>query len=240
MEVAPDHREILPSLSQLIRCVNRVREKHRPKHPRNLYFDLDLENVPENFVREDISENGQRYLVLCTDSQLHLLKNAKVIYFDATFKCVRDPFKQLASIHSFVKSDGTIKMVPLAFIIMSRRQTVDYTTVLEAIFKMLPPENKIQEVVIDFERAMWSAFKKVLPSHSKLHGCWFHWSQCIYRKVKDAKLHHQYAKNGPIREFIKMLMALPHLPAEHIPEAFNRLKKQKYNRTQIKEIIGLY
>ena len=215
-EVAPDHREILPDLDHLIRCVNRVREKYRPKHPKELDFMLDFDNIPQQFVREDLYENNQRYIIMCTDRQLQLLKKTKTVFFDATFKCVKDPFKQLASMHSFVKSEGTMKMVPLAFIIMSRRQTVDYTTVLEAIFKMIKHDNNIQEVVIDFERAMWSAFKKVLPSHAKLHGCWFHWSQCVYRKVKDVKLHHQYAKTGSIREFIKMLMALPHLPAEHI------------------------
>ena len=234
-EVGPDPREILPNLNYLIRCVNRVREKYRPKHPRTLDFILDLDNVPENFIREDISANGQRYLILCSDKQLELLANAKVIYFDATFKSAKEPFKQLASIHSFIKSEGKMKQVPLAFIIMSRRQTVDYTTVLEAIFKLLPTKSKVKEVVLDFERAMWSAFKKVLPANAKLHGCWFHWSQAMYRKIKDAKLRRQYAKQGAIRTFLKMLMALPHLPAEHIPEAFNCLNNQPIADRKLKK-----
>jgi len=49
------------------------------------------------------------------DEQLLLLSEAKTWYVDATFKVMKKPFTQLFSVHTFVKKDGKLKQVPLAF-----------------------------------------------------------------------------------------------------------------------------
>ena len=235
-KVAPHHNEILPNLQYIERATNRIRAKERPEHPRDLNFILDEYNIPENFVKKDISRDGQRYLILGTDLQFELFSKAKVIFFDATFKSVKKPFKQMASFHTFVESKGKMKQVPLCFIIMSRRQRSDYKAVLEAILNLLPSKPVVKEVILDFERAMWGAFRRVLPTVN-LHGCWFHWAQAVYRKVKGAGLKKQYAKNHSIRSYIRQLMALPHLPGSHIPEAFAKLKSRTTSDKRIKKVL---
>ena len=65
---------------------------------------------------------------------------------------------------------------------MSRRKQSDYEVVLGALLDLLPAAPKVEEVMVDFERAMWKAFESKLPDVS-VRGCGFHWAQAVYRKV---------------------------------------------------------
>ena len=42
----------------------------------DLSFDLDMDNLPENFVQCDVTTADRRHLILATDDQLDLLTRA--------------------------------------------------------------------------------------------------------------------------------------------------------------------
>ena len=160
--------------------------------------------------------------MFATEQQLQLLCNAKVWYADATFQVVKQPFAQLFSLHAFVKHGDCTKQLPLLFVLMSGRKTQDYKDVLRAVIALLPSEPCVKRVVIDFERAMWKGFVSVMPE-VELKGCAFHWSQAVWRKVQEYGLQQQYMKDTGTLMYIKRLIALPFLPAQHIPAVFNNL-----------------
>ena len=85
-----------------------------------------------------------------TSQQKKIMKNAKNVYLDGTFKIVTKPFVQLYSINVFINQDENIKQVPVCFILMTQRQTFDYKlvftqlrTILEVIVINQFPQNTI-------------------------------------------------------------------------------------------------
>ena len=116
------------------------------------------------------------------DSELHFiffrttniqhLQKAKTWYCDGTFKAVAKPFKQLYTIHAFIRQDDCVKQVPLIFILMSRMKEKDYIEVFNYILSKVTA-NELCVVVVDFENAVWPALREVLPSVT-VRGCCFH------------------------------------------------------------------
>ena len=211
----------LPPIDNLKRAVHRARAGLRPSHPTMKDFELDMRHVPVDFFRQDVMHEGERFLIFATKKQLELLAKSKSWFTDGTFKCSKEPFVQLYSIHGFVRSGNTMKQVPLCFIQMTRRKQRDYKAVFRAV-AALTPGRQVEEVIADFESAVWPAVQSILKVPVK--GCWFHWSQAIYRRIVNAGLRTAYQKPGEIQDYIRYMMALPHLPHEQIPDAFQQLK----------------
>ena len=210
--------EALPRLRNLAKAANRWRQKRRPKEPKGLKFELDKDFIPEGFLKSDVKVGKKRHVVFATNEQYDVLSLSKNWYADGTFKVIKKPFKQLFSIHAFVKGeDGKTKQVPLCFAVMSRRKARDYKAVLRAVKKKLPDLN-VKSVTLDFEKAMWIAFREVFPD-IKIYGCMFHWSQAVYRKIQNIGLARDYRKKRDVRKYLKKLMSIPYLPAKHIPRA---------------------
>jgi len=208
-----------PKPSNLARSSNYQRQKDRPAEPRDIEFELATSWLPDDFIRADIALDGARHVVFFTSTQRLLLRNASVVYCDATFKVVRPPFY-----HAFIGDENGdhIKQVPIAFALMSRRRTRDYHAVFEHIQECVP-DFEAEHMTTDFEPAIWRAAMQVFPDVT-MNGCSFHWGQAVWRKVQDLGLAVAYRGSGPVHEYIKLLFALPYIPEEHIKPAFNRIK----------------
>lgn len=130
---------------------------------------------------------SRRHLIFATDAQLSVLSGAKNWYVDGTFKLCKAPFTQLLTVNAFVRRKDHAKQVPLVFALMSGKKKKDYRAVIREIIKNIPGQPSIKKVTVDFERAIWSAFQKVLPE-VRIMGCAFHWSQALWRKVSVRKV----------------------------------------------------
>ncbi|KAG1654743.1 hypothetical protein GQR58_024829 [Nymphon striatum] len=158
-----------------IRITNRKRESARPKTPEDIKFIPDQDfierQIPEPFLRADIISETSRHIIFATDKKLELLANAKTWYIDGTFKIVTKPFYQLVSIHAFIKSEGNIKQLPLCFVLMSGKKSMDYKkvinyeshllTVFQTVKQHLPTAPKVSSFVVDFEKGLWKGLRSV-------------------------------------------------------------------------------
>ena len=128
----------LPTVDTMQHNANYHRRKQRPKHPRDLDFDIQDEHVADDFMRRDLRVDGERHLIFATDTQLSLLSQAKTWYIDATFHIVQRPFYQLFTINVFVRQEDSLKQLPMIQVVMSRRRKQDYSAVLQAVKDLLP------------------------------------------------------------------------------------------------------
>lgn len=124
----------LPKPEYIARQANRLRQKLRPEHPRDLDFELVDECLPEGFLRADLEVKDRRHLLFARQEQLNTLARAKTWYIDGTFKLVRHPFKQLLTVNAFVRSGEYAKQVPLAYVLMSSKKGKDYKKVCSLYF----------------------------------------------------------------------------------------------------------
>jgi hypothetical protein len=208
----------------LARAGNRARQKHRPKDPVTLDFDLDENYIPENFLRKDIRKHHQRHLLFATDLGLQLLSQADTWFVDGTFKVVSPPFSQLLTVHAYVSRGSNDKQFPLVFCLMSRRKAKDYRAVLRAI-RCLVPSAVVTSIVSDFERGLWLAVADVY-GHVTQRGCAFHWCQAVWRRVQSLGLQSHYQRDAQIRRFCRRLFALHLVPEADVGRAFNKVDRK--------------
>ena len=123
----------------MVRQVNHHRKRDRPEEPTKIRFKIDkdfLTSRTPSFFQKTVKVGEQRHRIFFTPAQKKILSKAKRWYVDATFKIVKDPFKQLFSIHVFIKNvNGDVVQVPVCFVLMSRMTSSDYAQVLKQLEK---------------------------------------------------------------------------------------------------------
>ena len=207
----------------LARAANRHRQANRPADPTDLKFEMAADHIPEDFLQSDVKREDQRHLIFATPDQLKILAETKILFLDGTFKVVKAPFKQLFSFHTFLGNEegNNIKQVPLTFVLMSSKKKMDYVVVFQKV-KDLVPSLQVLHLILDFESSIWRAARIVFPN-ARIRGCSFHWSQALWRKVQELGLVVAYNSVDAVHNYIRMLFALPYLPADHIIRSFDEI-----------------
>nr|CAH0112041.1 unnamed protein product [Daphnia galeata] len=139
---------------------------------------------------------------------------------------------QLWTIHGFLKVWNApkkryeLKQVPLLYVLMSRRTAGDYKAVLKFIKdKIFKKKFALQEVVGDFEKAVWRAVQDVF-SGVTIKGCGFHWSQCLLRKIKNIGMTKLFREHEGVRSICKQLMSLNLIPWQKVQLCWENLVQQ--------------
>jgi len=76
-----------------------------------------------------------------------------------------------------------------------------------------------QSVHLDFEVAAINALRTIFPQ-IQLHGCHFHFTQCLWRKIQNVGLASVYKKNEDVQMHVRKCGAMAYLPLDKIDEAW--------------------
>ena len=142
----------MPNKALLVNYINKKRSVGRPRDVTGISFEINMDHIPENFLRHDINQNNARHLIFMTEKQLEIMSTSKVWYLDGTFRIINRPFQQLFGIHCFVKSGDHIKQFPVCFVFMTNRRYEDYIALFTAIRRSLPRIN-LERCMLDYEKS---------------------------------------------------------------------------------------
>lgn len=129
--------------------------------------------------------------------------------FSFDFVCFRDHF------------------LPLVYCLLPNKHQDTYYTVLEIVKREMakidiafnPPQ-----ILTDFELGLINKLPVLFPN-ARLRGCYFHHTQCIWRRVQSLGLTTDYRDNPDVRSFVRQLMALAFLPVPIVRPMFSFLEE---------------
>lgn len=218
----------IPDRNVYMTSLKIFRSKHLPPTPKNLFFEIDADEIPEGFLRGDVfvgrKKRKQRHLIFANEKQIKILEVATLWYMDVSHKIVSHPFFQVLLISGFQFSNDRARQITLAFVVMSRASTQDYEAVFNKLLEILEHKVRVEEIVCDYQEALWQSAKICFP-HAKIFGCDYRWTQDVIRAIKLGGLVSLFKSNENVEKLCRRLMLLNLLPPNKIPKIFKILKK---------------
>jgi hypothetical protein len=213
----------LPSRATLSRRIQRARRRINPSPPiptARHGFDIPTAYTTTSNGRRFLmfdsgTDDHDRMLIFSTDENLDAMVSNGNWFMDGTFKCAPEIYYQVFTVHVFI--NGAV--FPVVYALLPNKQQATY----ERFFTSLNSMRQFQptSVLVDFEMSSMNAVHTIYPN-AAVSGCFFHFSQCIYRKVQYSGLQSEY-HNTDFNMFIQMLAALAFVPVNRVADSFDTL-----------------
>lgn len=138
--------------------------------------------------------------------------DAQYVVADGTFKIHPVMFAQLYILHAPYFG----QVFPMLFCLLPNKSFKTYFRLLNLIisvaskngFRFCPPK-----IHIDYEKAMIKAISNIFSSDI-IQGCFFHFSQSVWRKAQELGMASAYIKHDEVRLWINRMRALAFLPLD--------------------------
>ena len=233
---------ILPDFNEYRSSLYRHRSESLPPLPNSIH-DIDFGAV--NPTWSSTSRGTQFMLkhdtnwgitIFSSLEQLQILAASRFLLADGTFKSAPPPYAQLYTLHGIQNN----RRIPLVFALMTNKATGDYVRLLQLVRRYVrratgrPFDPEL--IVTDYELGMINAVGMELPNTTHV-GCFFHFCQAIFKKVKEYGLVRAYRDQPRVQGFIRKIMALPFLPVLVLRVNYNLHKQQ--NRRLIRRYPAL-
>ena len=133
---------------------------------------------------------------------------------DGTFYVVPSMFSQLYTMHVMIGGS----MISCAYFLLPAKTKETYID----MFQLLQQRCSLSasRFQIDFEMATVKAVQQLFPN-ALVSGCFFHYTQCIWRKVQAIGLASQYNRGmSVVQKVVRRLAGLPLLKLTDVQEGF--------------------
>ena len=221
--VPPQISSQIPTTEVISRQLRYYHGNVRPPLPKSA-LELELPDADtktthnETFLVHDELLEGARLLVFVSEFIAYFLCSSLIVSCDGTFQTVPKIFFQLFTLNFFYHN----KLLPGVYALASEKSTRVYSRIFHVVkefalkkgLKFSPPT-----IISDFEHSLLTSIHAHFPD-SQNQGCFFHFTQCIYRKIKQTGLSSLYLNNDNFRLFIRLIMALAFLPDDEVLASF--------------------
>ena len=199
--------------------MSRKRDMERHQRP------TTLSEIVASRYHLTIGNIGDDVIVFGTKTSLELLATTSTIQCDGTFSCCPRGYSQLYIFHGMVNN----VTYPLVYALIRGKDQKTYSN-LFSLVETIAETNGLTlfhrhvDIVIDFEKAAMNEMT-ALVGDMRVHGCYFHFSQSLFRNLGKLKNSYLRGKNKDevddevvVHRLVRCLMALPHLPLELVTE----------------------
>jgi len=226
-DIDADVAEKLPTYQSCHSSLYRQRSKTLPKLPKTTN-EIDLQGewtrttAGERFLLVNDGDQ-EKIVIFSTDKNLQLLADNSTIFGDGTFYTCPSLFTQLYTLHGNV--DG--QMYPLVFCLLPSKSQAVYNRMFSLV-KTACIDRNIElnptTLFADYETAVHNAAKSVFD-RIVIKGCFFHYGQCIWRRVQSCGLQVAYRDNDAVTQLVRRAAVLPLVPDDSIEDVwFNALE----------------
>ena len=181
----------------------------------------------KSFLAFDTEEES-RIIGFATDDNLRLLCSSITVQCDGTFKTALKMFYQLYTLHVDTGLGNSSETVPILYALLPDKHKLTYLKLFKCIShkcKTIGLDFNPVEVMMDYEPAPINAVKQLYPDCS-ISGCNFHFNQCLWRKIQKIGLSSQYTEDSVLREHVRSVAALAHLPMKDVTEGWLELMEE--------------
>ncbi|RWS20639.1 uncharacterized protein B4U80_09577, partial [Leptotrombidium deliense] len=217
----------LPKIKLLKRTIQRTRKQVNgsPANPNSLQELVIPDRYTktrkgDDFLFFDSGPGPERIIVFATNKAIDLLSKSDHWYADGTFKTSPLLFGQIYTIHGIQNHE----VIPAIYALLPNQLESTYDNLFAALIAKAPALNP-STIMTDFEVAAQNAFRSFFPN-CIIRGCFFHFCQAIYRKIKgcnDIQQLYEDISNVDNALYIRQIAALAFVPEEDVLSSFQSL-----------------
>lgn len=224
----PHVAAVLPTEGAIRRSIQRIRVRATgaPANPTSLTslvipqdFQVTQSNQPFLFFDSGPGAGNDRILIFATNDSLALLAQSRHYYADGTFSVTPELYQdgQLYTIHARMDE----QIFPCVYALLPNKSKEAYTEMLDALISNAGFIFNPETLMLDFEKGAHEAFGDAFPN-AQVVGCFFHLSQCCWRKLQDVGVQDRYNdENDPnFSVACRMVPALAFVPEDGVVQAF--------------------
>ncbi|KAK0420025.1 hypothetical protein QR680_014468 [Steinernema hermaphroditum] len=117
-------------------------------------------------------------------------------------------------------------ILPLVYCLLPDKMELTYKRALQLLFDFNPAEiRRPKNIMIDFEKAEVNVIREMLPN-TQVHGCYFHFSQSVWRNIKSSGLAIRYANDMQYNVHLRKFSALAFCKEQDVLVRYSQLATQ--------------